>query len=343
MDCSDNNGKNQRSSKQVDVKNYKRRKGDSIHKSGNRSSSNSSSGCSSASSISSDVDMKHVDTIQCTSPQPLVSIDMLDYNEMKELPAHEAREHFLRNQSQRRQQIEQQVGFIENRMAICDRTKSNSSINNNNDIELSGSIMGFEVASQFFTNKSLTILPGFDLQDCLRQSTSRSDAIQQIANYLAVSVPDLIVPVPPDGLCLSYCFTAARYRKRFMDYRLDCGFRRPDHDGLARLEERDARAFLQRVMVQMRADGRTAMADRLELHGIDGYPGQDELPWFANAASCTVHLYSLESKHAPLPMIIFGSGERVISIGYERSHFVLLNSADDLRRLDGMVSGNNLG
>ena len=163
----------------------------------------------------------------------------------------------------------------------------------------------------------------------------RSAAIQRVAIHLKVYVHDLIVPVPPDGLCLSYCFTASKNRERFMYGRQLNGFRNAQHSIEAELEKKHASAFLKRVLIVLRADNQHVMATRLELNGSDGYPGQDELPWFAKAGKCIVHLYSLESDFADLPMVISGDSGHVISIGHmnimdgcghESSHFVLLNT-----------------
>ena len=325
--------------KQADVKNHKRKKGCSSYNSGNSNSSSSNSRSSSTSDI-----QNCVDTIQC---------QVLDYNRMKELPIPEAQEEFVKTQMQRRVQMQQQHQFIKDRMDLGFSEGSRESTRNiepgTYSHELNESLVGLAVASQFFSTPRMPGLPqstafpslwSEEPRQPVRQSTCHSNAIQRVATYLAVSVSDLMVPVPPDGFCLSYCFTAARYRKRFMAHRLHSGFRRPEDDRLANMEKRDARAFFQRVLVLLRADGQHIMADRLELDGIDGYPGQDELPWFANAAKCIVHLYSLESEYADLPMITFGCRGPVISIGYESSHFTLLNSASDLHRLHAMVAVN---
>ena len=171
----------------------------------------------------------------------------------------------------------------------------------------------------------------------------RQRVAQRVAMHLKVCLYDLIIPVPPDGLCLSYCFTASKNRNSFTSGRQLNGFRTTHQAMEAELEKKHASAFFKRVLVLMRADGKHLMATRLELNGSEGYPGLDELQWFANAGKCIAHLYSLESEFADMPMAICGNSGPVISIGHtstldggghESSHFVLLNSAVDLSLLN---------
>lgn len=72
------------------------------------------------------------------------------------------------------------------------------------------------------------------------------------------------------------------------------------------------------------------------LLGAAGYPGTDELPYFAKVLQCRIALYNLMNPHIEMPQITAGEGDQITNIGYKEikdgeghssGHFVLLEDA----------------
>ncbi|CAK0798079.1 unnamed protein product, partial [Prorocentrum cordatum] len=101
--------------------------------------------------------------------------------------------------------------------------------------------------------------------------------------------PDLNVPVPPDGRCLSYCALAARDTRAWMRERDVNGFIHDDPDREASEREK-AKALVDRIIGAMEDDGLHQKAARLRLAGDAGYPGEDELPFYARVLQGRIEL-----------------------------------------------------
>ena len=134
--------------------------------------------------------------------------------------------------------------------------------------------------------------------------------------------------VPPNKLCLPYCVVAARniaqWKKIVRD---EHGF--IDLRALEAVKTAEARAVLQHVIYLMEADGKHEEAKRLLLDGPSGYPGIDELPYFAAVLGGSVQLVH---RQGFVPTRNYGEGPLVMRIahvltkdgsGNESFHFVI--------------------
>ena len=82
-------------------------------------------------------------------------------------------------------------------------------------------------------------------------------------------------------------------------------------------ETANARAVLAKVVAQMEGDGKRQEGARLTLTGKNGYPGMDEMPYFARVLGGRIELYSLDHIHAPMPIAVYGEGELKLRLGAE--------------------------
>jgi len=100
--------------------------------------------------------------------------------------------------------------------------------------------------------------------------------------------PDINVPVPPDGRCLSYCWLAARDTRAWMRGRNAVGFvSNADRESQ---EREEAKAFLEKVIGAVENDGLQQQAARLRLAGSAGYPGDEELHFYAKVLGGRIEL-----------------------------------------------------
>ena len=139
-------------------------------------------------------------------------------------------------------------------------------------------------------------------------------------------------PVPADGLCLSHVAVAARDPEAWMQGRDAHGWARDVEQEKA--DHAEARAILAAVIAEMERDGKVLEAARLRLAGPSGYPGMDELKYFAKTLGGRITMRHLD--HADAPIIEYGDegnllycvGHRKISglDGAQADHWVLVQS-----------------
>ena len=159
-------------------------------------------------------------------------------------------------------------------------------------------------------------------------------AVPLVAQHLGVPPEVLRVPVVADGLCLSYSVLAEQKGFQFwMVGRASSGYTDP---GRYAEEKAEARKILGLVVEEMKRSGKYEEAKRLLDEGPGGYPGMDELPYFANILGGVIELYSLEYPDCNMPMVSYGSGMLKLRLGWEMimdggghesEHFLPLRSA----------------
>ena len=152
----------------------------------------------------------------------------------------------------------------------------------------------------------------------------------RIAEQLGVHKTDLVIPVPADGLCLSYCVVASQDVAAWMHGRNANGDRDGDREAADRL---GAQTVLASVISMVEAAGHHETAARLRLAGAAGYPGMDELSYFATLVGGRIELYHLDEPEAEIPTASYGQGELKMRVGHTHvfdpdyhaaEHFVLL-------------------
>ena len=120
-------------------------------------------------------------------------------------------------------------------------------------------------------------------------------------------------PTPPDGLCLSYCLSAALALDEWRATRRDAKgfFRNPVEESV--WKER-AQTILSRVMSLMTAHG--GMEDRVVELGRGQYPGDDEMRFFSQVLGAAIVVRPDVSEEEYQLPLIFGTGP----IGMEVYH-----------------------
>ena len=153
-------------------------------------------------------------------------------------------------------------------------------------------------------------------------------AMRYIAEQLHVPVEHLVVPTPPDGLCLYHCFTAWELKDVWMQFRRSNGF--CSEPCMESLHIRLASKLRGRLIRFLRKVQRHGQADRIELNGAVGFPGSDELPFLAELLQLNIVEHDLQ--HPAQPSFTHSGGNRgTMHIGYTLTqhgapHWVLLNS-----------------
>ena len=126
-----------------------------------------------------------------------------------------------------------------------------------------------------------------------------------VAADLNKQVHELTIPVPPDGLCLSYVLLAAHDTNAWQEGRDAVGWTTKAREEEDRIAAKDILANVIRLAEQA---GNIATATRLRKAGSEGYPGMDELGYFATIAKGRIELFSLMEPEASRPIASYGSG-----------------------------------
>ena len=149
---------------------------------------------------------------------------------------------------------------------------------------------------------------------------------------LATALPDHY-PVPPDGLCLSHCARAAEDVADWMLDRDDNGWRR--NRGMEREDSAAAKELIGRVIAHMAGIGKHAEAARLRVAGPDGYPGMDELKYFAAVLGGRIEM--MDCMCLDMPVVTYGDvgpllfrvGHTLLETGIDKDaaeHWVLVST-----------------
>ena len=152
-------------------------------------------------------------------------------------------------------------------------------------------------------------------------------AMAKVAREIGVPLEHLIVPTPPDGMCLYHCFGVYSIGvSTWQVARDDNGW---CTDAIIdKIHTRLARKLRTRLVKFFIELGRPSDAKRLCLPGAPGYPGGDELPYLVDLMHCKVVEHSLQYSTQP-SMEHIGGAEGVMHIGHTRTrqggaHWVFL-------------------
>ena len=157
-----------------------------------------------------------------------------------------------------------------------------------------------------------------------------ASAMQAVADQLQVPVEQLIIPTPPDGMCLYHCFSAWDLGDIWLQSRTEHGHCTDPIQ--SKIHAQLAKRLRERLVSFLSAIGRPDQANRLQQSGSRGYPGGDELPYIAELLHCTIVEHDLQ--HPAMPALTHcGGGEEasVVHIGHTQTpqggpHWVLLRS-----------------
>jgi hypothetical protein len=172
--------------------------------------------------------------------------------------------------------------------------------------------------------------PGVDFHPALIQAPtaeSRAEAVRNVAQQLGVTVEDLIVTTPPDGMCLYHAIHAFTMGPAWSIGRGQEGFQ---SDLLREALEGGYAIYLRdRLAKLMRDRGLASAAEDLYQGSANYFPGSRELPYLAEIVGATIVEHSLE--HPEQPPIAHGDGVNRMHLGFTVTelgapHFVLLNS-----------------
>jgi hypothetical protein len=161
-------------------------------------------------------------------------------------------------------------------------------------------------------------------------ATKRSRQALTKALSRTTTYPSGTLQMPPDGLCLSHALYAARNPKQWL--KIEGG---RDPDGTARLagkqrkDQRHARTILDEVVGRMLSLGLDEQAERLTRAGSAGFPGDEDLPFFAQVVGGTIQVVPLTLGEFQAPAA-FGTGPLYATVGHVllpsgAGHFVLLD------------------
>lgn len=127
--------------------------------------------------------------------------------------------------------------------------------------------------------------------------TDPARATQAVAERMQVPAEHMIIPTPPDGLCLYHCFTAWELGETWMLHRNPNGF---CSDGaIAKQHTRLATRLRRRLIAYLEASHRPQQAERLALPGAAGFPGGDELPYLAELLRINIVEHDLQHPAQP--------------------------------------------
>ena len=122
------------------------------------------------------------------------------------------------------------------------------------------------------------------------------------------------IPVPPDGRCLCHVARAARNVEQWMEHRDDHGWRH--HRDMEREDLGAAKALLGKVIAHMQSLGMADEAERLTLAGPRGYPGMDELKYFAAVLEGRIELSDVDEPN--MPIVYYGDvGPLLFRVGHQ--------------------------
>ena len=172
-------------------------------------------------------------------------------------------------------------------------------------------------------------------------------ARRRIAAHLRKELDNLIIPVPPDGLCLYHVLVAARSIAAWLLGRDVNGW---SAAGTTQKDIKAAKQIRTKIIRLAECIGDNATAKRLRKKGSAGYPGMDEMRYFAHLVNGRIELYSLMEPEAQLPMVSYGEGDLKLQIGHEdlyneegqkSEHFVLLQSFIDEKPHEIIATSEN--
>lgn len=154
-----------------------------------------------------------------------------------------------------------------------------------------------------------------------------AEALLRVSALLNVPVAHLVIPTPPDGLCLYHCFTAAELGSSWLRHRDASGFCQDRQ--LEKIHRRLAKALQRRLVYFLLAVFREHQAARLRLPGAAGYPGADELPYLAELLSYDIVEHDLVHPNQPTFRHQGGGRGAAVHIGFMLTstgapHWVLL-------------------
>ena len=127
--------------------------------------------------------------------------------------------------------------------------------------------------------------------------------------------------VPPDGLCLIYCFLAAQDPQQWqMIPRSESGFIEDKQLELSFLQK--AKGILHSIVQDMRAHGAASLADALE---AGGFPGDEEIKFYCERFQCGILIIPRSNVDLAFP-VLHGSKPVGMEVVHSGNHFELSRS-----------------
>ncbi len=153
---------------------------------------------------------------------------------------------------------------------------------------------------------------------CEKKNVKHKTNKQIKSNTLQQQNNDQIIPVPADGKCLYYCFIAARNIKAWKKDRKANGYlyRSPGYQKRAKKDLEEAILIRDEICSLLKKDDKLQSAQRLRGSNAENYPGEDELPYFAQLVNGRIQIILLNNDPDPIVQE-YGHGPLQLRIGFE--------------------------